>query len=79
MDRRLFSGVRWTNDETTKLLLPPSNVLKFGGANWWVALRPSGTEPKMKFYLLVVGKTKDEALQLLEKLEAQLQEILATI
>lgn len=74
-----LAGVRWTNDETTKLLLPPSNVLKFGGVNWWVALRPSGTEPKMKFYLLVVGKTKDEALQLLEKLEAQLQEILATI
>ena len=40
-----------TGDEKPGLGLPRSNVLKYyfekGG---WIALRPSGTEPKIKFY-----------------------------
>ncbi len=33
------------------------------------ALRPSGTEPKIKFYLYTVGKSKKEANELLDELE----------
>jgi phosphoglucomutase len=33
--------------------LPPSNVLQFDFANTHLLLRPSGTEPKIKFYLLI--------------------------
>ena len=45
-----------------KLDLPKSNVLKFileDGS--WIAMRPSGTEPKIKFYFSVNDKTKDAA------------------
>ena len=41
---------------------PSSNVLKFildDGS--WVAVRPSGTEPKCKFYFSVVAKDKESA------------------
>ena len=42
--------------------LPKSDVLKYftkDGA--WFAIRPSGTEPKIKFYFGVRGKTQEEA------------------
>ncbi len=41
---------------------PASNVLRFildDGS--WVAVRPSGTEPKCKFYYSVIAKTRSEA------------------
>lgn len=46
---------------------PSSNVLKFimdDGS--WVAVRPSGTEPKCKFYYCIVGKDKAAAEEKLE-------------
>ena len=46
---------------------PKSNVLKFmldDGS--WVAVRPSGTEPKCKFYFSVVAQNKEAAKQKLE-------------
>ncbi|MGG0410237.1 phospho-sugar mutase [Peribacillus simplex] len=42
--------------------LPKSNVLKyFLEDGTWVCLRPSGTEPKIKFYFGVQGKSMTEA------------------
>ncbi|MFD9626440.1 phospho-sugar mutase [Peribacillus muralis] len=42
--------------------LPKSNVLKyFLEDGTWVCLRPSGTEPKIKFYFGVQGKSMSEA------------------
>ncbi len=42
--------------------LPKSDVLKFFLADGsWIAVRPSGTEPKIKFYFGVCGKTEAEA------------------
>lgn len=38
--------------------LPKSNVLKYIlEDDSWFVVRPSGTEPKMKIYLSVVGKS----------------------
>ena len=47
--------------------LPKSNVLYFKLTNGDViVVRPSGTEPKIKFYFLLLGKDKDEVLGKLE-------------
>ncbi|QTC41953.1 phospho-sugar mutase [Bacillus sp. V3] len=46
----------------TAITLPASNVLKyFLEDGSWVCLRPSGTEPKIKFYFSVIGKTQEES------------------
>ena len=45
-----------------KINLPKSNVLKYFLADGtWVCLRPSGTEPKIKFYFGVQGDSMEEA------------------
>lgn len=50
-----------TNTEE-KINLPKSNVLKyFLDDGTWVCLRPSGTEPKIKFYFGVQGDSMEEA------------------
>lgn len=42
--------------------LPKENVLKFLLADGsWMAVRPSGTEPKIKFYYSLAGKDEEEA------------------
>ena len=41
-------------------LAPPSNVLKYILADEsWIAVRPSGTEPKIKFYFEARAQMKD--------------------
>src|SRR5699024_2774286 len=55
-----------------EILLPKSNVLKFilrDGA--WFCLRPSGTEPKIKFYFGVKENTLKESKHTLEALKAE--------
>ncbi len=41
--------------------LPKSDVLKFILPNGWFAVRPSGTEPKIKFYFEIFGDTLENA------------------
>lgn len=42
--------------------LPSSNVLKmYFEDGSWIAVRPSGTEPKIKIYYSILGKTKAES------------------
>lgn len=55
--------------EVKKWDLPKSNVLYYEMANdFWCAVRPSGTEPKIKFYMGVKGKSLEEADELLNQL-----------
>lgn len=52
--------------------LPKSNVLRFflrGGSE--VTVRPSGTEPKLKFYLTASGETGQESLSLVSTMEQE--------
>ncbi|MFS1664284.1 phospho-sugar mutase [Streptococcus sp. zg-JUN1979] len=46
----------------TSLTTPPSNVLKYTLADdSWFAVRPSGTEPKIKFYVATAGTSLEDA------------------
>ena len=61
------------NGVETKIDLPRSNVLEFLlGAKGSVIARPSGTEPKVKFYYTAVGETKDAASALLSAMIEQM-------
>ncbi len=65
-----------TGAETTTGL-PKSNVLYFElPDNCWCCARPSGTEPKIKFYMGVVGSSLEDAQQKLEKLTEDLKAII---
>lgn len=58
---------------TTTIELPASNVLEFVlGDCGSVIARPSGTEPKVKFYFTAVGKDWEEAKALLDRMVAQM-------
>ena len=48
--------------------LPKSDVLKFVLPNGWFAVRPSGTEPKIKFYFEVFAESEEKAQTDLDKL-----------
>lgn len=65
--------VKVENDKMSALTLPRSFVLKYifddGG---WFALRPSGTEPKLKIYIAIKGKTKEEATNLIINLKKEI-------
>ena len=57
----------------TAINLPKSNVLEFLlGEKGSVIARPSGTEPKVKFYYTAVGETKDDAKSLLDAMVKQM-------
>jgi phosphoglucomutase len=56
--------------------LPESNVLYFALDNdSWCCARPSGTEPKIKFYMGVKGSSLEDAKELEDKLTAAVKEI----
>lgn len=69
------AGTRFNAEAKTteEITLPPSNVLKYyleDGS--WFCLRPSGTEPKAKFYFGVTGETLADSEQKLEALTSAL-------
>ena len=65
--RELPSGTETVID------LPKSNVLEFIlGQQGSVIVRPSGTEPKVKFYYTAVAPTQEEAAQLLSNMREQM-------
>jgi phosphoglucomutase len=69
------AGTRFNAEAKTteEITLPSSNVLKYyleDGS--WFCLRPSGTEPKAKFYFGVTGETLADSEQKLEALTSAL-------
>ena len=70
-----FSVNQQVDDQgvTSEIGLPTSNVLKYileDGS--WIAVRPSGTEPKIKFYMGVKAATQEEAQEKLAKFQKDL-------
>ena len=57
----------------TALTTPPSDVLKYTLADGsWIAVRPSGTEPKIKFYIAVVGESIEDSQAKIANIEAEI-------
>lgn len=57
---------------TAKIELPKSNVLAYTLTDGnKIIVRPSGTEPKIKAYITAIGKTKDEAQKIADRLLAE--------
>lgn len=62
--------------ETTTWDLPTSNVLYYEMANdFWCAVRPSGTEPKIKFYMGAKANSLEEANTLLNQLIEEIKKL----
>ena len=57
--------------------LPKSNVLKyFLEDGSWIAIRPSGTEPKLKFYVAVKGQDESECAGKISNIESYINKII---
>ncbi len=78
--RKMPEGAPEETDEdalTKPTGLPVSNVLYYElSEDAWVCVRPSGTEPKIKFYLGVRGNTMGEATVRKNKVRAAIHEML---
>ena len=74
------TGKDISTGQTYPLILPHSNVLRFsfqGGG--FVMVRPSGTEPKIKFYFSVKADTLPEAEDILLKVRTDVMNRIAQI
>ncbi len=57
-------------DKTEKIELPQSNVLYYELENdGWCCVRPSGTEPKIKYYIGVKGNSIEDANNKMQEIE----------
>ena len=66
----------FADGETEQLQTPPSDVLKYHLEDGsWIAIRPSGTEPKIKFYLATKAKSSSEASEKIAAFEAVVNEL----
>jgi phosphoglucomutase len=60
--------------------LPSSNVLYYDMSdNAWLCVRPSGTEPKIKFYYGVVGTSLEDAEYKSKELAKKVLELIETM
>lgn len=60
--------------------LPKSNVLKyFLEDGSWIAVRPSGTEPKLKFYVAVKGEDEAKCLDKIANIESDINKIIEKV
>lgn len=69
--------IDYQNDNTG---LPKSNVLKYYlEDDSWFAIRPSGTEPKIKIYINAIGKDIEESKDKLVKINKFMQDIIDSV
>lgn len=75
---KLFDGLKEIIDYSVGVRdLPKENVLKYvWNDGSWIAVRPSGTEPKIKVYYSVKEADKDAAKARLEKIQGKIHEII---
>ena len=76
--KALFDGIDKIIDFSEGIRdLPKENVLKYiWNDGSWMAVRPSGTEPKIKVYYSIVDPVKDNAAARLENIRETIKEII---
>lgn len=74
----LFDGIEEVIDFSTGIRdLPKENVLKYIWKDGsWMAVRPSGTEPKIKVYYSIVDASKENAGKRLETIRNEIKSII---
>lgn len=76
-DYKLDTVKNLATGEVTTTGLPSSNVLYYDlSDSAWLCVRPSGTEPKVKFYYGVKGSSLEEAKAMSEELGQQVLEMI---
>lgn len=74
---RVKNIIDYQNDDTG---LPKSNVLKYYlEDDSWFALRPSGTEPKIKLYINAIDDSLEASKKKLEDINSFMQEIIDSV
>ncbi len=72
--------IKVEDHKVSTLTLPQSFVLKYiFDDDGWFVLRPSGTEPKLKIYIAIKGKTYLEAKTLIANLKQEILKIIDNI
>ena len=61
--------------------IPPTNALRFflEGEDTWFAIRPSGTEPKIKFYFYTRQDSREDALKANAEIKNAVMEMIASV
>ncbi|MGX7059373.1 phospho-sugar mutase [Vagococcus humatus] len=71
-------GKDYITNQEHRLELPSANVLKYHLEDGsWVAIRPSGTEPKIKFYMGVKAENQAEATKKIDCIKATINQLTA--
>ena len=71
------SSIRLKNGIKSNIILPKADVIKYTLENETVvAVRPSGTEPKIKFYYNTVGKSENECIKQIEQLKKEMLDLI---
>ena len=73
-DKQVITNTKTGKTENTNL--PKSNVLYYDlDKNAWCCVRPSGTEPKIKFYMGVCGTSIEDAKEKISNFETSIRKM----
>jgi len=74
----VYGTIKYSDGSEKEINQPKNNMLylEMDGGNAWIAIRPSGTEPKLKLYFGYRNEDKDKALKKLEELKIDTQNII---
>ena len=79
-DYKLKKEKNYLNDSESELFLPESDVLQYILEDeTYITVRPSGTEPKIKYYIYTKGKSKKEADEKLENILNDFKEYMESL
>jgi phosphoglucomutase len=76
-DYKVSKSYDFKNNKELILDLPKSNVLYYEmDNNYWFCIRPSGTEPKIKIYYGITGKSEMESKDNLDNLKSEVLKVI---